>query len=68
MKSTTVTLHTLETLVELARHGLTRHQDRLDRLAPPANVSDRDERVALTAQINRGLRAIDTAEKKVIFS
>jgi hypothetical protein len=68
MKTATVTLETLEVLVELARYGLTQHQQRLDRLAPPEDVNDRNDRVALTACINRGMRAVDKAERKVIFS
>ena len=68
MKTVTVTLETLEVLVELAHHGLEQHKKRLRGLAPAQDVNERNDRVALTACINRGLRAIDKAEKKVIFS
>ena len=68
MKTATVTLETLEVLVELARHGLEQHQERLQSLAPAQDVNERNDRVALTACINRGLRALDKAEKRVIFS
>jgi hypothetical protein len=68
MKIIPLEADTLESILRLARYGLAHHQDRLDRLAPPSNVSDRNEQIALRAEVNRGMRALNKVETKVIFS
>ena len=68
MKTTTISINTLESLLELARKELDNMQESLDSLDSVQNAEERAERIFKVAKINRGLRAVDEAEKKVTFS
>ena len=68
MKSTTIDLDTLETLLDLARFGLAKQNEHIKNLEASDDINDRNDRTTLIAVMNRGMRAIDKAEKKVIFS
>tara|TARA_R110001583_G_scaffold2993_1_gene20101 strand:- start:345 stop:557 length:213 start_codon:yes stop_codon:yes gene_type:complete len=70
MKTITLEAETLEDLLELARYGLSKQREHLDKMlrTAPEDVNERNDRIASVAHMNRGWRALDKAEKKVIFS
>jgi len=70
MKIVTLEVETLESLLELARYGLTKQKEELAEMCSvaPEDVNERNDRVSFVAHMNRGWRALDRAEKKVLFS
>jgi hypothetical protein len=68
MKTTTISINTLETLLELARKELDKMQENLQNSDSVQDAEERAKRIFKVAKINRGLRAVDEAEKKVTFS
>jgi|TARA_R110000744_G_scaffold43041_13_gene96731 hypothetical protein len=68
MNLITLDTETLEDLLEFARYGLEKRETELAGRAKVEDVNERNHRVYLQSQINRGTRALNKAEKKVIFS
>tara|TARA_R110001583_G_scaffold66604_5_gene191220 strand:+ start:429 stop:677 length:249 start_codon:yes stop_codon:yes gene_type:complete len=70
MKTITLEAETLENLLELAQYGLTKQKEELAEICSvaPEDVNERNDRVSFVAHMNRGWRALDRAEKKVLFS
>lgn len=66
-KKVTIELQALEDLMEVARMGCEKLEGEINSVPNDGFVSTRNRRLHLSSKLNRAIRAIFIAERKILF-